>query len=337
MVDLDLLVSTPLHILLVNTASGRISIVRAGDGYYFGITKKDNVAVLSHSGGYLQYFQKGASPILTHNHLIQPHQIEWIEDKVLVANTGKNCISVFDGKGALCRDVYLNQIKSDNKEKNRLGNHFNSVHRIGDHIYVVAHNYERPSEVYKLSWPDLQVADVIVSKASWAHNIWSCEWGLVICDTKSGSLYELKSGEPIWQANEDGALTRGLAASEDYIFVGYSTHNQRKERNWKTGGIWIIDRKSLKTIDKLNMPGSGDVHEIRIIGVIDEGHNNQVFSKKDVSSLAQVSPLIASAYQLRRRFPMFQRDFPPISIPVRATQMIARWRKQIIQKRQILV
>jgi hypothetical protein len=150
-------------------------------------------------------------------------------------------------------------------------------------------------------------------------------------------LYELNSGEPIWRANEEGALTRGLAASEDYIFVGYSTHNPRKERYWKTGGIWIIDRKSLKTIDKLNMPGSGDVQEIRIVGATDECHNNQVFSKENVSSFTRISPLIASAYYLRRKFPIFQRDLPPISVPVRATQVISRWRKQIIQKRQILV
>ena len=91
-----LLVSTPLHIFLVDPFGHKVDILRTGDGYYYGITFKDGAIILTHTGGYLQYFQKNHRARATIDHLIQPHQLEWVEDKVLVSNTGKNCISVFD-------------------------------------------------------------------------------------------------------------------------------------------------------------------------------------------------------------------------------------------------
>ncbi|MBU0512078.1 MAG: hypothetical protein KKD28_02385 [Chloroflexi bacterium] len=322
-----LLVSTPLQILLVNSASGQTSVLRAGDGYYYGITYKEGTLVLSHSGGYLGYYNERDAPIHTTDHLIQPHQIEWVDDKVLVANTGKNCISVFDEKGHLCRDVYLNEICWDDKNKGRMGNHFNSVHKSSDRIYVVAHNYHRPSEVWELSWPDLEVVGNTVSRAGWAHNFWANEWGWVTCNSKQGSLQDVSTGETIWASNEEGVMTRGLAVSEDHIFIGYSLHNERKERYWKNGGVWIVDRKTLKTVEKILFPGSGDVHEIRLVGVPDECHNDQVIPLERLDSIRSLSPLIGWAYELRKTRPSFRRDVFPVSQLVRTTQMSVRWRK----------
>ncbi len=324
-----LLISTPLHILLVDPSSGKTTILRTGDGYYYGITHKNGTTILSHSGGYLQYFRDNADPVQTIDHLIQPHQIEWVGDQVLVANTGKNCISIFDEKGNLCQDVYLNEIRWDDKDKGRKGNHFNSIHRTEDRISVVAHNYERPSEIWELTWPELQVVGNKASQAAWAHNLWVCEWGQVTCNSKHGSLMEVSTGETIWSSETPGAMTRGLAASQDYIFIGYSMHNERKERYWKNGGVWVVDRKTLKTLDKIIFPGSGDVHEIRLVGVPDGCHNDQVILLHQLNNIRRVSPLIAWAYKLRREHPSFRQDVFPISQFVRAVQMTARWGRSI--------
>lgn len=319
-----LLVSTPLHILLVNAASGETSTLRTGDGYYYGITYKPGSLVLSHSGGYLGYFD-GDSPRYTCDHLIQPHQIEWIDDQILVANTGRNCLSVFDGKGQLIRDVYLNDVHWDDKDKGREGNHFNSVHRSGERVYVVAHNYRRPSEVWELTWPELEVTTSRSSEAGWAHNVWICEGQLVICNSRAGTLYEVLSGETLWTANEEGVMTRGLAVSDDYVFVGRSQHHERKERYWKDGGIWILDRQTLTTLDKIILPGSGDVHEIRLVGSADECHNEYVISLEDVLSIESKSPFITWAYRLRKSNPALRRDLFPLSQAVRAVQMTTLW------------
>lgn len=326
---MQLLVSTPLHILMVDPFSGRTSVLRTGDGYYYGITYKQGNLVLSHSGGYLGYFNRETSPASTVNHLTQPHQIEWVDDKILVANTGKNCVSVFDDQGNLLRDVYLNEIRRDDKDKGRKGNHFNSIHRSGVRVYVVAHNYDRPSEVWELTWPDLNIVTTRVSQAGWAHNLWDSEWGMVTCNSKAGTLHEVISNETLWAPKEEGILTRGLAVSEEYVFVGRSLHNERKERYWKDGGIWVLDRKTLKTLDKILLPGSGDVHEIRLIGVLDECHNDQIIPRDALANICSVSPIIAWAYRLRQSHQAFRRDVFPVSQIVRTAQMTARWRRSL--------
>jgi hypothetical protein len=326
---LHLLVSTPLHIFLVEPFTKEVTILRTGDGYYYGITHHSGKIVLTHTGGYLQYFQNSKNVRATSNHLVQPHQAEWVDDEIIVANTGKNCISIFDVDGNLIRDVYLNDIRWDDKDSGRVGNHFNSVHRIDDRIFVVAHNYDRPSEVWELSWPELKVQDVKSGQSSWAHNYWECEWGRIICNSKAGSIYELNSGETIWHSGEENAMTRGLAATDRYIFVGYSSHNIRKQRSWKTGGIWVIDRKTLQTVDKILLPGAGDVHEIRVVGLPDACHNDQVLKFTDLESIRKNSRIINLNYQLRNSFPFFQQDLFPFSQIVRATQMTSRWKKSL--------
>ena len=329
-----LLITTPLQVLLVDPSNGHTSILRAGDGYYFGATHHGGDIVLSHSGGYLQYFNRDNRPVQSLDHLIQPHQIEWVEDKVLVTNTGRNCLSVFDAHGNLCRDVYLNEVRRDDKDRGRLGNHFNSVHKSGEQIFIVAHNYARPSEVWELTWPELQVANRYTTQAAWAHNIWSCEWGLLICNSKQQSLYDVLTGENIWQAGEETTITRGLAATRDYIFVGQSLYSERKERYWKSGAVWVIDRNTLKTLEYIPLPGSGDVYEIRLVGAPDDCHNDEVILPEYLDGVRQVSKFIAIAYRLRRQYSFLQQDVFPVSQLVRTVQMTSRWKRSFQRTRR---
>lgn len=177
----------------------------------------------------------------------------------------------------------------------------------------------------------MEVVDILSSNATWAHNICSFDSGLIICNSKDGSLYELFSGETIWKANENDSLTRGLAVAGDYLFIGKSKKADRKDRKWMTGGVWIIDRKSLRTLDFLEMPGSGEVYEIRVIGSLDDGHNNEVIKAETISAITRVSQIVTSAYQLRRTHPAYQRDWLPLSIAVRSVQMAERWRNWTIR------
>ncbi len=321
---MQLLISTPLHLIMLDPATGKIIPVRSGDGYYYGITSKNGRIVLTHSNGCLKYFSLRSHPRGTVNHLIQPHQVEWIDDHLLVANTGKNCLSLFDANGKLCRDVYLNAIRSDDKGKNRLGNHFNSVHRQGDKIYVVAHNYERPSEVWTLTWPNLDVVGTKTTGAGWAHNIWLGEQGMVICDLKNSALHEVDSARTIWRAEQQPRMTRGLAVSKDFIFVGCSLHNPRLERYWKDGGVWVLDRASLRTLSRIDLPGLGDVHEIRLVGEADACHNDDILVLEDIASLKSLSPIVQLAWQLRRKYPSLRRNLFPFSHLVRAAQTLRR-------------
>jgi hypothetical protein len=318
---MQLLICTPLHLFLFDPATNQISPLRSGDGYYFGITFKDRTVVITHTGGYLQFFNSHAKPWLTTSHLVQPHQAEWVDGNILVANTGKNCLSVFDSDGQFSRDIYFNSIRRDDKDSNRAGNHFNSVHRAGDKIYVVAHNYTRPSVVWVLSWPELQVIEQKVTGAGWAHNMWIGEWGMVICDSKNGALHEVQSGKTIWRSEEQPLMTRGLAVSKDHIFVGRSLYNERKERFWKDGGIWVLDRKTLQVVERIILPGIGDVQEIRLVGSSDDCHNGQTIDLQDLVPLKRNSLIVQWAYRLRKRYPSTRRNYFPMSQIVRMAQM----------------
>ena len=321
---MHLLICTPLHIFVFDPATSQITTLRSGDGYYYGITFKDGTIVTTHSGGYLQYFNSHARSWLTTNQLVQPHQAEWVDGNILVANTGMNCLSIFNADGLFCRNVFLNSIHWDDKNKNRKGNHFNSVHRVADQIYLVAHNYERPSVVWILSWPELEIIGQNATRAGWAHNIWIGEWGTVICDSKNGGLHEVLSGKTIWKTKERTLMTRGLAVSEDYVFVGRSLCSENKDRYWKDGGIWILDRKSFQLVDTIIFPGIGDVREIRLVGVQDACHNDQIISDQDLIPLKLISPIVQQSYRLVRKYALLRRSFFPMSQIVRTAQMIRR-------------
>lgn len=325
---MHVLISTPLQILLLDLNSRTATVVRSGDGYYFGMTHHAGTLVLN-TAGYLQYFRTGAKNAHSLKRLKQPHQIEWVGDRILVADTGNNCLTVFDGQARLVKRVYPNEIREDDKDRGRKGNHFNSVHRVGERIYMVAHNYERPSEVWELSWPGLEVIDRHVTRASWAHNLWSGEFGLLICDSRNGGLYEVSSGKTLWKSADTHAFTRGLAVAQDLILVGGSQYQERRERFWKSGKLWVLDRKSLQLLDEISLPGSGDVQELRIIGQVDECHNGEVIALGSLKLIQRRSMVVQSAYNLRRKYPALQKDLFPISTLVRGVQFIPRWVKNI--------
>lgn len=325
---MHLLVSTPLHILLVDLSTGSSTVLRTGDGYYFGITHQQKTFVLF-VAGVLTYFNSSTNPISTKKRLQQAHQIEWVEDKILVTDTGNNSLAIFDSQARFLDRIYFNEIRQDDKDRGRLGNHFNSVHRVEDKVYVVAHNYEKPSEVWVLGWPDLKILGKLETRAAWAHNVWQGEWGLVICDSKHGSLYEVSSGETIWRSDDPQAFTRGLAVSDDYIFVGSSIYQERKERFWKSGKLWILDRKTLRLLDEIPLPGSGDIYDLRLVGQMDECHNGEVIERSDLEMIRRRSFVIQAAYRLRQRYPSLQRDMFPLSQLVRSAQIIPRWQKTI--------
>jgi hypothetical protein len=147
---------------------------------------------------------------------------------------------------------------------------------------------------------------------------------MVICDSKNGGLREATSGRTIWESEEKPVMTRGLAVSKDHIFIGASSINPRLERYWKDGVIWVLDRTTLKTVDKIVLPGGGDIHEIRLVGCTDACHNDQILTNKDLEPLKQISPIIQLAYQMRKSFPSLRRNFFPMSQFVRGAQMAQR-------------
>jgi hypothetical protein len=298
-----LLITTPLHIFAFDSESDRLTELRSGDGEYYGLTWTRGAIFVAHShvsnedllthedlveaerGEVVSYMADGRVLARTPQRLLLTHQIEWADDCLLVVDTGRERLSAYAADGTPLRDVALGELAWDRGPNGHLGHHFNSVHRSRDRVWVVAHNHDRSSEVWELSWPELEIVKVHVTTAKWAHNSWDSALGLVICDSYSGRLHEVHSGQTLWTANEEGAITRGLAASPTHLFVGRSEPGGRGERRVNDGGLWVIDRATLATVEQFRFPGSGCINEIRLLDGHDECHNGEHFDDRLLAGL----------------------------------------------------
>ena len=313
-----LLITTPLQVLSFDPSRGEANLLRTGDGEYFGLTWGADVIVISHSGmnneslgswedyraaprGYLSLHASKGTSLRTPTVLLQPHQIELVDDAIVATNTGRNRLSVFETDGSLRAHVQLDDVEFDWNEAGRTGSHFNSVHRSGDRLWVVAHNHDRPSSVWELAWPRLEVLSTHATTASWAHNMWIGEHGKVICDSRHGSLLEVDSGETIWSSGEKDVVTRGLAVVGDHLYIGRSEFADRGLRVHNNGGLWVVDRKTLRTVERHIFPGSGCVNDLRAFRGQDECHVQHPFQPAWLDWIRRRSVLGSVSYELRRR------------------------------------
>jgi hypothetical protein len=307
-----LLITTPRQLLLFDPEQGTTERLREGDGEYFGVSWDRHGPVLSHSNqdnealrsiedyraapkGTLTFHRLDSAPTTSPRTLIQPHQIECIDDLVLASNTGQNCLTVFGADGAFQRHVRLNDVLWDRLEDGTTGNHFNSVHRHGERVYVVAHNHERHSAVHELTWPALEPVRVHESRARWAHNVWLGEHGMVMCDSKDGSLLAVEQGRPLWRPNEANVITRGLAVTPEYIYVGRSNYGTRGERVRNDGGLWMVERKTLRTVASFLFRGSGCVNDVRVLNAPDECHVSTPFDMRWLALLRCRGAVVAES------------------------------------------
>jgi hypothetical protein len=257
-----------------------------------GHSRVENEGLLTHEnaaaaerGDVAGYAADGRVLIQTPRRLLLAHQIEWTDGQLLVIDTGRERLSVYAADGSLIRDVPLGEQQWDHGPYGQLGHHFNSVHRSGDRVWIVAHNHDRPSEVWELSWPELELVEIHATGTEWAHNVWDGALGLVICDSGRGSLYEMHSGETIWRSDENRTVSRGLAVGEHHLFLGRSEFADRGERLTNDGGLWVVDRTTLRTVEQFRFPGSGCVNEIRLLDGPDECHNGEPFDDRLLAGL----------------------------------------------------
>jgi hypothetical protein len=296
---------------LVDLDASSTTVLRSEDDeyWYFGLSWSAETIFASHThasneglrtheeflaaecGEVVGYGSDGQIAARTPRRLLMPHQIEWVEDRLLVVDTGRERLSAYARDGALIADVALGDVGWDRGPDDRMGHHFNSVHRSGERVWVVAHNHERPSELWELSWPSLELVEIHATGAAWAHNLWEGSLGLVVCDSRRGSLREVRSGETLWATDEEGSITRGLAVDSDHLFVGRSEPSTRHGRLYNDGGLWVIDRQTLKTVEGLRFPGLGCVNEVRLLDGADECHNGEPFDDALLSALSTRSPV----------------------------------------------
>jgi hypothetical protein len=206
---------------------------------------------------------------------LQPHQIECNGASIVCANSGRNCITVF-GLDLSPHHCYPTTARYDIGAGERKANHFNSVHISGGVLYVLAHNYANPSAVWMFGWPSLELIDVVGTNTSWSHNIMRNDADCWVCNSKAGAVYSLREHRDIWTMKPGGFITRGLAATSDYLFVGLTPVAARGDRKNCDSAICVLDRNTLGVLQTYRFEAVGGIHEIRLLDVADDCHGGRI-------------------------------------------------------------
>jgi hypothetical protein len=290
------LVSTTRALLLVELDAKRVVPLEWERGEYYGISwfPESEDLVLTHSLldnarllDVTTYAQSetgilSAGARQTHGFLSQPHQIACGSDgRVICTNTGRNTISVLDlMRPDIIQEARISPARWDRLDsENFIGDHLNSVFEKNGVLYIIAHRMRKGSALAIFSYPEMQLLGVEpIKNRTGLHNVWVTDEGQQIaCLSESGSLIELNSNTVLWEAGCP-ILSRGLAATSDFVLVGESEISARELRRASMSGFWLLDRKTWQPMDYFFLGPYGGVHDIRLLNVRDEAHHGHVFA-----------------------------------------------------------
>jgi hypothetical protein len=191
------------------------------------------------------------------------HQIDVVDDRLLVCDSYRNELVVLDRRGRLRRRIHpLGRLRSGRASTNYA--HLNSVHAVEDRVYVLAHNetYKtgRRSEILVLDREDLTVREHIADVGGCAHNVVARDGLFLVCDSLGGAL--TNHGHVVFKPS---TFTRGLAVDDDRVLVGGSVYSERGVRLSPDAFVYVLDRR-FEHLGTVILEGAGQVHEIRLLG-----------------------------------------------------------------------
>jgi hypothetical protein len=289
------IVSTSSYLLRVDLTTKEVVPLEGNRTEYYGISwfEDDVELTFSHSGldnqtlidlpsyaeSELGWISSGARN--SRKFLSQPHQILCAPDgRVICTNTGRNVITIIDlEKPGLYQECGIGEARWDRLAPDRkTGDHLNSVFLRNDRLFVIAHRFDKGSQVACFSYPDLEMINVAsCGQRSGLHNIWVTDDNQYIsCHSEAGAIVDLGSDSVLWHSGS-AIYTRGLAASRDYVVVGESQRAGRDLRHSSISALWILDRSTWKAIDYICLGPYGAVHEVRLLDVPDEAHHGKTF------------------------------------------------------------
>jgi hypothetical protein len=289
------LVATSSYLLRVDLTTKEVVPLEGDRTEYYGISwfDSDTELTLSHSGldnstlidlasyaaSEVGWISSGART--SRKFLSQPHQIICAPDgRIVCANTGRNVVTVIDpARPGLYQEAGVGPARWDRLSMERaIGDHLNSVFIKGDRLFVIAHRFDKGSQLACFSYPELELIEVrACERKTGLHNIWVTVDGQHIsCHSEAGALVDLGENAVLWSSGS-AIYTRGLAASRDYVVVGESQRSARDIRRSSIGALWILDRSTWKPIDYICLGPYGAVNEVRLLDVPDEAHHGKVF------------------------------------------------------------
>lgn len=283
---------------LFDLGTERLHALDGSDPEYYGVSWNEQGLLLAHSGddnakewqptdfASAERFGRvrlhGVRDACSAREILHGHQVEWAEGRCVIANTGRNAISVWSPPGEQPGDPregrlahrFLVTSQWDGLAPGNVSLHLNSVHVQDGYCYAVAHNGRQFSAVWQLTFPGLELVSVFATRTRWAHNVWHTgpAAGLLVCDSKQGALYSVDHDEHVWRLGRGEILSRGLCAPADMIVIGLSEFSVRSERAVSGGGLALIDRASFRTLAVYWFEGIGNVQEVRALDEADDCH-----------------------------------------------------------------
>jgi hypothetical protein len=217
------------------------------------------------------------------------HQLDFVGDRLIVVDTLKNRLLVYDGAARLRRaswrrwtcQVYPIGVREVADFRwDRLAcrrdattyRHFNSVFQHDGRLHVVAHNRTvesgRRSQLYVLDdgFTVLEVRDL---NAADVHNYWTDGTRELYCASAKGTV-RLDGADAVAL----GGYTRGLSVASDLLLVGSSRFEpERRAREQGDGCVHAI-APDLTALGHVTLPRT-QIHEIRRLDATELGLSNE--------------------------------------------------------------
>jgi hypothetical protein len=300
---MEALISTYHNLSHVDLTTGNLRLIEDSQKYYHGITwDSQKNLYLTHSNLAFDAYspirvEKDHSPnqevgfvsknfVKKFSPFAAPHQVNYIDDCLVVSNTGRNCLSLF--KKLSRQDHFPNADKMwDFYEGEKVGSHFNSAFLYKHKLYVLGHNFDNPSFMLVLNWPSLELLESFkLPGVSYAHNVWVTDERILVGDGGTGFIYDCRSKQPVYEVKEKTKyIVRGMAATDKHLIVGCTPHIPRREDRYKgkySCQIHILDLKSLTLQDKLEFKGMSALMEIRLLNVEDKCHTSTILTSEEL-------------------------------------------------------
>ncbi len=290
------LVTTARFLLLVDLETTQVTPLDGSQTDWYGISwfPGDPELVLGRSGidnnsvSSFEMIARSEQGYLAHGShrtgrfLASPHQLTCASDgRVICSNTGRNCITVLDlNRPSIFQETRLSEGRWDRWDPEiDSGDHINSVFQRADKLFVIAHRFRKGSVLAEFSYPDLELVSTgPIGALSGVHNIWIGESGEALtCASHEGGLANAYDGAIVWSSGHN-IYTRGLAVADDVIVVGESAYTERVHRDHSVSGLWLVDRRTMRSLDYIYLGPFGGVHEVRLIDVPDHAHHGHVFA-----------------------------------------------------------